>query len=195
MITSSEIKFAENVMLIDAAYINKVTNDLSHHFSQIIGRKLPKADLALFLECLSMDAGIERGEHSIQSLFIYDQDIQAMDAFQPGDLQKELNDVAFKSDLGEFLLNAYESSDMVKRETFFLESVKLVADAKEVKRLILVPFEGTYVDELSDILKKVEGKESVYVFGMNPPIKEVNYQWEMLGFAVMQSLGIRANEI
>ena len=52
MITSNELKFAEKVILIDAAYINKVTNDLSSHFGQVIGRELPKADLPVLLECL-----------------------------------------------------------------------------------------------------------------------------------------------
>lgn len=33
------------------------------------------------------------------------------------------------------------------------------------------------------------------VFGMNPPTSEVAYQWEMLGFAVLQSLGIKADEL
>ena len=49
IINNSELKFAEKVILIDAAYINKVTKDLSQHFSQVIGRELPKADLPIFL--------------------------------------------------------------------------------------------------------------------------------------------------
>ena len=32
------------------------------------------------------------------------------------------------------------------------------------------------------------------VFGMHPPTSEVAYQWEMFGFAVLQSLGIKADE-
>lgn len=194
MVINNDLKFAENVMLIDAAYINKVTTDLKEHFKQVVGRELPKADLALFLECLSMDAGMKEGENIIQSLFIYDKEGKMMDAFQPGDLKKELNDVAFKSEMGEFQLNAFEPSDMATREEFFLESVKLVADAKEVKRLIIIPFEE-YADKLPAILEKVEGKDSIHVFGMNPPAKEVTYQWEMMGFAILQSLGIRANEV
>lgn len=194
MVINNDIKFAEIVMLIDAAYINKVTTDLKLHFSREVGRELPKADLPLLLECILMDAGLKRGENIIQTLFIYDKDIRVMDAFQPSDLKNELNDVAFKSELGEFQLNAFEPSEMVEREEFFLESVKLIADAKEVKHLIVVPFEE-YADQLPAILEKVEGKESIHVFGMNPPAMEVTYQWEMIGFAILQSLGIRANEI
>lgn len=195
MVINNEIKFAENVILVDAAYIDKVSRDLRQHFSQVIGRELPKADLSLFLECLAMDAKIYRGNNVVQALFIYDKASKVMNSFQPSDLQKDLNDVAFQSELGEFQLNTFEPSDMASCEDFFLESVRLVADAKEVKRLIVVPYEEEYADKLPEILKKVDGKDSIHVFGMNPPLEEVSYQWEMLGFAMLQALGIRANEL
>ena len=145
MVINNELKFAEKVILIDAAYINKVTTDLSQHFGQLIGRELPKADLPIFLECVAMDAAIQPGENVLQVLFVYDKNQTKIDAFNPSDLKKELNDVAFKSQLGEFQLNTFEPSDMADKETFFLESVRLVADAKEVKHLVVVPYETYFL--------------------------------------------------
>ena len=52
-----------------------------------------------------------------------------------------------------------------------------------------------YGDKVPAILNKVDGKEKMTVFGMNPPTSEVAYQWEMFGFAVLQSLGIKADEL
>ena len=195
MVINNELKFAEKVILIDAAYINKVTKDLSQHFGQVIGRELPKADLPIFLECVAMDAAIQPGDNVLQVLFVYDKNESKMDAFNPSDLKKELNDVAFKSQLGEFQLNAFEPSEMADKETFFLESVRLIADAKEVKHLVVVPSESEYGDKLPEIFDKVDGKESIYVLGMNPPTPSDKYQWEMLGYAVLQALGIRSDEI
>ena len=195
IINNNELKFAEKVILIDASYINKVTADLSRHFGQVIGRELPKADLPIFLECVAMDAAIQPGEHTLQVLFVYEKGCETMDAFNPGDLKKELNDVAFKSQLGEFQLNTFEPSDMATREEFFLESVKLIADAKEVKHLVVVPSETEYADKLPEILEKVDGKESVHVLGMNPLPESKAFQWEMLGYAILQALGIRSDEI
>ena len=195
IINNNELKFAEKVILIDAAYINKVTKDLSQHFGQVIGRELPKADLPIFLECVAMDAAIQPGDNVLQVLFVYDKNESKMDAFNPSDLKKELNDVAFKSQLGEFQLNAFEPSEMADKETFFLESVRLIADAKEVKHLVVVPSESEYGDKLPEIFDKVDGKESIYVLGMNPPTPSDKYQWEMLGYAVLQALGIRSDEI
>ena len=195
MVINNELKFAEKVILIDAAYINKVTKDLSQHFGQVIGRELPKADLPIFLECVAMDAAIQPGDNVLQVLFVYDKNENKMDAFNPGDLKKELNDVAFKSQLGEFQLNTFEPSDMADKEAFFLESVRLIADAKEVKHLAVVPSESEYGDKLPEIFEKVDGKESIHVLGMNPPSPSDKYQWEMLGYAVLQALGIRSDEI
>ena len=195
MVINNELKFAENVILIDAAYINKVTKDLSQHFGQLIGRELPKADLPIFLECVAMDAAIQPGENVLQVLFVYDKNQTKIDAFNPSDLKKELNDVAFKSQLGEFQLNTFEPSDMADKEAFFLESVRLVADAKEVKHLVVVPDEMEYGDKLPEIFDKVDGKESIHVLGMNPLASSDKYHWEMMGYAVLQALGIRSDEI
>ena len=195
MVINNELKFAEKVILIDAAYINKVTKDLSLHFGQLIGRELPKADLPIFLECVAMDAAIQSGENVLQVLFVYDKNQTRIDAFNPSDLKKELNDVAFKSQLGEFQLNTFEPSDMADKEAFFLESVRLVADAKEVKHLVVVPDEMEYGDKLPEIFDKVDGKESIHVLGMNPPAPSDKYHWEMMGYAVLQALGIRSDEI
>ena len=195
MVINNELKFAEKVILIDASYINKVTGDLSQHFGQMIGRELPKADLPIFLECVAMDAAIQPGENVLQVLLVYDKELTKMDAFNPSDLKKELNDVAFKSQLGEFQLNAFEPSDMADREAFFLEAVKLVADAKEVKHLVIVPSETEYGDKIPEILEKVDGKESIHVLGMNPLAPSKAFSWEMMGYAVLQALGIRSDEI
>ena len=195
MVINNELKFAEKVILIDTSYINKVTGDLSQHFGQMIGRELPKADLPIFLECVAMDAAIQPGENVLQVLLVYDKELTKMDAFNPGDLKKELNDVAFKSQLGEFQLNTFEPSDMADREAFFLEAVKLVADAKEVKHLVIVPSETEYGDKLPEILEKVDGKESIHVLGMNPLAPSKAFHWEMMGYAVLQALGIRSDEI
>jgi len=195
IINNNELKFAEKVILIDALYINKVTNDLRQHFSQVIGRELPKADLPIFLECVAMDAAVQPGEHVLQVLFVYDKNQSKMEAFTTGDLKKELNDVAFKSQLGEFQLNTFEPSDMVDREAFFLEAVKLVADAKEVKHLVVIPSETEYGDKLPEIFDKVDGKDSIHVLGMNPPSPSDKFHWEMMGYAVLQALGVRSDEL
>ena len=108
-----------------------------------------------------------------------------VDDFEPVAVSYIRFDEAFKSD---FLVRDYGDVLRSKR-------LRVVVDAKEVKRVIIVPAEEEYGDKVPAILNKVDGKEKMTVFGMNPPTSEVAYQWEMFGFAVLQSLGIKADEL
>ena len=66
------IQFAPNVMLIDASYLGRVVRDMHRHYTTVVGRDLPKADLALLLECLALDGGMQFGENEIQVLLFHD---------------------------------------------------------------------------------------------------------------------------
>ena len=97
--------------------------------------------------------------------------------------------------MGEFAFYSLSLRIWQEWDELFLESLRVVADAKDVKRLIAVPAEEEYGNEVPAILNKVDGKDGMTVFGMNPPTEAIAYQWEMLGFAVLQALGIKADEL
>lgn len=190
-----KIPFASDVILIDAAFLDRVGGDMAAHFAPMVGRELPKADLAVLLECLALDAGLEPGQHEIQVIFVYDAAHDRMRFCAPSDLEKEIHGMAFQSRLGEFSLYAFQTSGMARREDLFCESLQLLTESKDVRRVMLVPDEGEYGSAVAELAEKIKDKESVTVFGMNPPAHECNYCFEMLGFAVLQSLGIRAEEL
>lgn len=190
-----KIPFASDVILIDAAFLDRVGGDMAAHFAPMVGRELPKADLAVLLECLALDAGLEPGQHEIQVIFVYDAAHDRMRFCAPSDLEKEIHGMAFQGRLGEFSLYAFQTSGMAQREDLFGESLQLLTESKDVRRVMLVPDEGEYGSAVAELVEKIKDKESVTVFGMNPPAHECNYCFEMLGFAVLQSLGIRAEEL
>ena len=190
-----KIPFDPVVMLVDAAYLERVGNDLKSHFAPLIGRELPKADLALLLECLALDAGVTLGEEKVQVIFIYDAGMKRFSFCVPADLEKELHAMAFKSRLGEFSLYAFQPSGFATREDLFLESFQLLGESKEVRRMIAIPDENGYGNRLGDYINKVENKAAITVLGMNPPVYKGNFSFDILGFSVLQSLGIRAEEL
>lgn len=190
-----KIPFSPVVMLIDASYLNKVGQDISNHFAPVVNRDLPKADLAVLLECMALDAGLSEGKHEIQVIFVYDSRESRMPFCTPSDLKKELHGVAFQSQLGEFSLYAFQTSDMASREELFRESLMLAGVSKDVKHLIAVPDEVEYGNALAEAVAEVSGKEDFAIFGMNPPAYEGKFHFEMLGFPLLQSLGIRAEEL
>lgn len=182
-------------MLIDASYLNKVSKDLLQHFSQVIGRELPGAELADLLEYMALDAGIQVGGNEIQVLFVYDGSLQRFQVLKPSGLSDELDGKAFKGKLGEFSLYAYQPSGMATREELFMESLGLMADSKEARHIIALPDEELYGERAAELLEKVEKKENIVLMGMNPPVTEYSHRFEMVGFALLQAFGVRPDEL
>ena len=50
--------------------------------------------------------------------------------------------MAFQSRLGEFSLYAFQPSDMARREDLFTESLQLLTESKDARRIMLVPMKG-----------------------------------------------------
>jgi hypothetical protein len=190
----NKIKFAPNVMLIDASYLDRVTCDLQAHFAPIVNRELPKADLAVLLECLALDAGMKLGNNEIQVIFIYESGEGRLEGLTPSDLGKELHGMAFKSELGEFALYAFQPSDLATREELFIESLQLAGEFKEMQCLAAVADEDGYGNRLKEVIGEMKCRNKLTVFGMNPPAYEASHRFEMLGFAILQALGIRSEE-
>ena len=190
-----KIEFAPNVLLIDAAYLNKVVADMRAHFSQVLNRALPPADLACLLECIGLDSGLRGSDNTIQVILIYDAQLPKLTDCVPSDLDKELHNVAFKGNLGEFSLYSFQPSELATREDLFIESFQLVGQCKDTKRVAAIPDETGYTKQLDEYVKEMKGKENVTVFGMNPPASATTYEFQVLGFAVLQALGIRPDEL
>ena len=53
-----ETKWSENIILVDADYIDKVAFNLIVNFERMLGRRIPQADMARWLECVALDGGL-----------------------------------------------------------------------------------------------------------------------------------------
>ena len=56
-----DIKWSENVILVDADYVDKVAFNLIVNFERMLGRRIPQADLARWIDCVALDGGIHEG--------------------------------------------------------------------------------------------------------------------------------------
>lgn len=189
-----KIKMAETVMLIDAAFLNLVTEDLKKNFERMLSRELQEIDLSHLFTYLALDAGISEGKNEIQIFFIYDDESARLVHAQPSDLAKELNGVAFSNEFGEFSFNTFQPEGMATREELFLESLKVVKDAEGTKRIVVLSFNEEYGNKVFSVLQEVKEKE-VIQFRMDEPETEADFRWEILAYPVMQSLGIRGDEL
>lgn len=189
-----KVQFNEIVMLIDASFLNFVINDIKKAFEGMLNRPLQTVDLSELMTYLALDAGVVEGERQIQVLLIYDKDSKKFVNCQPSDLSKELNDTAFKNQFGEFCFNSFQPEDMATLEQLYLESLKVVGEAKSVQRLILVSDNEKYGKKIMTELPDKEGME-VVLFRMNEPEHSISVHWELLIYPVMRALGIRGDEL
>ena len=101
-----EGKWSENVILVDADYIDKVAFHLIVYFERMLERQIPKANMALWADCVALDGGLRQGDNLTQVVLIHSKDKKQLDHFAPSDFAAELTGKAFKDHLGEFVFDS-----------------------------------------------------------------------------------------
>lgn len=192
--TLTKANWSENVIIVDADYVDRVAFDLIVNFERMIGRRIHKADLAKWIDCVALDGGLREGEHDTQVVLIHDKKQAALDNFVPANYDDELNGKAFKDHLGEFTVSSFPVEDITTATDFFLDTVAMVCAQKEVKRVMIIPDaenRALYAD-LRHTLQRVDDEKRITVFAMQP-MEGGNFRQEILGYSLMNALGIRAD--
>ena len=191
-----DIKWSENVILVDADYVDKVAFNLIVNFERMIGRHIPQADFPKWADCVSLDGGLRAGEQETQVILLHDKQKKVMDNFTPSNYEEELNGKAFKDNLGEFLINAYPTEDIVGSVQQFIDTLQLICIQKEVKRVMVIPNaeDSNIYNKVRERLHQVDEDKRITVFAMQP-MPGGNFRQEILGYSLMAALGIRSEEI
>lgn len=192
-----EYSTSEIVILIDAAYLDKEAGAMADFMSrEVVKRELSPADIATFLTAITLDAGITTGKNEIQAIFVYDKSHSELVHWVPNSLTHSLNDMAFRNELGEFSLAAYSNEqELVSTEALYGEIMKLLATSKGTHHLLLVgDVANTYLQQCPSLEKVTDRKVSF--FSMNPDdASKTSLQHHQLGFSLLRSLGIKADEL
>lgn len=193
----NDTKWKEHVILVDADYVDRVAFDLTVNFERMIGRRIPQADMARWIECVALDGGLRpaadgRQPEAVTQVVLLHRG-EAMKNFRPGNYA-ELDGRAFSGPLGEFLLSCVKVEDIVTTGQLFAESLQVVAGAAEVKRIIAIPDGEQYYNKVRDMLRQTDPDKHTTVLAMQP-MQPGAFRQELLGYSLMAALGIRAEEI
>ncbi|MGI6242174.1 MAG: DUF6621 family protein [Prevotella sp.] len=196
---TSNVRMSENVIIADADYIDNVAFQLTVQFERMIGRAIPPADLSQWIVNIALDGGLREDAtpHETQVVLVHHGKSRKLDNFRPSDFETELNAQAFKDDhLGEFLVNSYAVGEMVSKDEYILDVTKTMVDHKNVKRLMIIPNgeEGSIYDEIRGALRNAPEEKHITVFAMQP-MSGGNFRQEILGYSLMNAMGIRAEEL
>lgn len=196
---ANNIKLSENIILADADYLDYVAFQLSVQFERMIGRRIPKADLSQWAVDVALDGGLRADgkAHETQLILVHEKQNPKMDNFTPSIYDTELNGQAFNDDkLGEFLVNAYPVGDVVSKDDYILDTVNMVLGHDEVKRLMIIPNgeQGAIYEEVAGALREAPEDKHITLFAMQP-MPGGNFRQEILGYSLMNALGIKSDEI
>jgi hypothetical protein len=196
-------KWSEIVILVDAAYVDKVAFDLIVNFERMLGRRIPQADTAQWLECIALDGGLRptdrgakqeaSGERTVQVVLLHDKKQQQLDNFLPGRFA-DLDGKAFSGQLGEFLISCVQVEEMVTKDDLYIDSLQIIANAAEVQRLMVVADSDHIYNKVREALRQADPDKHITVFTMQP-MTSGNFRQEILGYSLMAALGIKAEEI
>lgn len=191
----------KNVIIADADYIDKVAFDLIVNFERMLMRRIPPADIARWIDCVALDGGMRpiKGDKLPQTnvVLVHSKETTAMENFTPAIFDSELNGKAFKDNLGEFTISALPVESMVEKDDFLIDIITTVCQEKEVRRVMVITDADNAdgYNRLREALHHIDDDtKRITVFAMQP-LPGGNFRQEILGYSLMNALGISADEI
>ena len=179
--------FSTNVILVDADHVDDVVLNLTANFERMLNRRLPKADLPRWLNCLALDGGLRPGNNAIQVIFLHKQENQALKHFVPAHYANDLDGKAFTDSLGEFTLHSAAVPELSSSE-------ELLKSAPTERLMIVGNMDS---EETAAAIKRCIAQspqqKNITLFAMEP-VAGRGFMQEILGYSLMNALGIKGSE-
>ena len=192
--TEKQVIWNENVVIADADYIDKVAFNLIVNFERMLNRRIPQADLARWIDCIALDGGIREGDNHVQVILVHAKQREALANFRPSHYDTELNGMAFNDHLGEFAISAFPTEPLVTQQEFLLDILSMACVQECVKRIMLIADTSQMLDKVKGMLKTVDDeKKRITLFDMQP-LTPGPYRQEILGYSLMNAMGISSEE-
>lgn len=195
---ADKIKWSENIIIADGDYIDYVAFDLIVNFERMLNRKIPTANFSQWAVNIALDGKLKPGNNETQVVLLHDKEKAILENFTPSSYEADLNNKAFKDEfLGEFLVNSIVTGEEnTSKEVVLSDLLQMLTTHEEVHRIMIIPnAEDTVTyNEVKKILEKVDDDEKrITVFTMQPMVGG-NFRQEILGYSLMNAMGINAEE-
>lgn len=200
------MEWSENIIIADGDYVDRVAFNLIVNFERMIGRRIPQADMARWVECIALDGGMRPSAPSspnspsspitTQVVLIHDDGRQRMENFAPGHYADELHGQAFTGNLGEFVFTCTSPEGLTTKGALLQDTLQTVCQMQEVKRVMVVADEQ-HLDGIRRVLRQTadgDAPKRITVFAMQP-ISGGQFCQELLGYSLMAALGVKGSEL
>ena len=195
---ADKIKWSENIIIADGDYIDYVAFDLIVNFERMLNRKIPTANFSQWAVNIALDGKLKPGNNETQVVLLHDKEKAILENFTPSSYEADLNNKAFKDEfLGEFLVNSIVTGEEnTSKEAVLSDLLQMLTTYEEVHRIMIIPnAEDTVTyNEVKKILEKVDDDEKRITVFTTQPMVAGNFRQEILGYSLMNAMGIKAEE-
>lgn len=190
------IKFPENVLVIDTYFLNALIEDMKHFYDEKLKRTIENIDIPNLLDYFVLDMGVRGKENKCLVIWIYDAKSEKISFSNPSDIAGELSGKGFDDHIASFEMIGAPCKELVPRKDLMLNILELITDAKEVKRIGVMPEDPTYSAEVIEKLKDIKLKEAhVFVTDTQKVEQNDNLKAESVFFPILAGMGINGDEI
>lgn len=196
---SKNIRMSENIIIVDGDYVDKVAFNLIVNFERMLNRQIPAADFSQWVVAIALDGRLKPGNHETQVVVLHDKNNSKFENFMPANFESELNKKAFKDEqLGEFIINTIATgSQMTDKDAVLLDVLKIALNHNDVHRIMIVPNaeDSNVYDVIRNTVKDADDEEKHITMFAMMPMEGGNFKQQILGYPLMNAMGIRAEEI
>ena len=207
---------AHHTLLVDADYVERVAFDLIVNFARMLGRRIPPAPLADWLDYVALDGGLlpaegeaQTADNEIRVYFIHRPETAQLQNFTPAHFADEINGKAFADRLGEFSLSALAVEPVVDHDDLIVEVFEQMLLDADADRVMLVADLDGFTPESTRLAARIKGlcaqppkredgtdagRKEITLFTMQP-LSGRGFAQELLGYSLTAALGIRADEV
>jgi hypothetical protein len=192
-----ELGLDENVLLIDAYFLNALIASSKKLFEYKLNRTLKDVLIGELIDYLALDMGLRPGENKCTVIFVYDASSAVFEHCEPQDIEKELNGKGFDDNIGSFVMLGAPTDNLIKRHDLFMNIMDVILDLKEIKRVGLFPqgddYDADVCSKLDQMKSEDLSKMQLTLFGFKEE-EHSNFHLSSPLFPILQALGVRGDE-
>ena len=193
----TNIRFPEQVILLDADFLHETISDIHRILSEKLGRTLPPLDVASWLTCLLLDAGVRGTGNEVQAIVAGSRHNTAWPCCLPGK-PAEIDGQACRTALGELSFSVVSAEGLAATDALYSDLTGLVLNDPAVKTLLLVSARSNEaLDATLQQLQKTLGTWNCHVYACTLQMSGRQLLCEQLPitYSLAHAWGIRADEL
>lgn len=183
----------KHYILVDAEYAEAVAGRLRSHYAEVLGREVPRLDMADWLTCCALDSGLQQGNNEVQVCIFHQPEKEHLEHFLPYSLKEDLDKQGFDvPQLAEFTVNCAAKEDIVQGAPLPVQAALFILRDQGKGHLTLIADAGDYLQELRQAAMEAPAHPFT-IMNMEQPMGTEGHV--VLGFSMVHAMGLRQEDL